>query len=217
VVSRGLGSNDYFSIYFTQKSERIEIQLVCSKADVSSIEDLFSASRDKKNIKAIQNFLEFSQGSVTFFRGDANYNKSGLNVQLMGVSDSPRASSEKGGWILLLDDKPEILSFYGSVAQALDLPFGCACNLTEARNLLRDRGAPILLVTDIQLDQENGLDLVREFRDRFGDKPSVIVVSGNVEENVKDLVFAAGASRYLTKPVGRRRLFLEIKDLLERD
>jgi CheY-like chemotaxis protein len=217
VVSRGLESNDHFSICISQKLEKIEIQLACSKADVRSIEDFFSVSRDQKKFKAIQNFLEFSQGSVTFSRGDANYNKSGLKIQLMGVADSPKASPGKSGWVLLLDDKPEILSFYGSVAQALDLPFGCAQNLTEARNLLRDRGAPMLLVTDIQLDQENGLDLVREFRDRFGNNPSVIVVSGNVEENVKDLVFASGASRYLTKPVGRRRLFLEIKDLLARD
>lgn len=215
VITRGLAERDSFYFGVELSKEAIKINLGSSRGDFKKVEDLFSSARDQKNLRAIINFLEFSEASLTCSRGTSVFNGGLIILELRPVFSSVAPRKPQKGWILLVDDKPEILNFYGSIAQALGLPFGSAQDLSQARSLINSRGQPLLLVTDIQLEHENGLDLVKEFRNSYGSQPSVIVVSGNVEENLKEQVFASGASKYLTKPVSRRRLFLEIKELLE--
>ena len=71
-----------------------------------------------------------------------------------------------------------------------------------------------MVITDIQLSNSSGLDLVRHLRSEFGQDLPVIVVSGNTDSDLSEQVHAAGGTSFLAKPVGRKRLFLEINRLL---
>jgi CheY-like chemotaxis protein len=190
------------------------IRLTFSGISHNSFYDIFGGSRDEEVLRTLRRFVDNSRGTLLLEKSSIIPEAADISLSFRNVDRKVSAPQVVGGWALLIDDKPEIVNFYGSVAEALGLKCGAATNLTEARNLLNERDLPNIVVTDIQLDQENGLDFVREVRDRHGLAVPIIVVSGNTEEHIRAQVFSAGATKYLTKPVGRRKLFLEIKDLL---
>ncbi len=214
VATRSFGCDDQLRLKVEVSSEVVQLQVFFNGPRRSNLQEMFTSSRDEETLRAIQNFINMSSAQLSLER-TLGPESNMLVLILKRVQGSTQTKELRQGWVLLVDDKPEIVTFYGSVAEALGLPFGSAGTLTSARELVSTKGEPVLVVSDIQLEQENGLDLVRELRDSFGPTLPIIVVSGNLEDNAREQVFSAGASRYLTKPVGRRKLFFEIKQLLE--
>ncbi len=121
---------------------------------------------------------------------------------------------EQGHWALLVDDNVQVTTFYSRVAEALNLKYFSAASVQEAEARISEHGRPRIVITDIQLGSGSGLDLVRSLRAQFGDGLPVIVVSGHTAEALAEQVSAAGATKYLVKPVGRAKLFSEIRALL---
>ncbi len=77
------------------------------------------------------------------------------------------------------------------------------------------REAPDLVVLDLRLGQEDGLDLLREIRAQ-SDVP-VIITTGHRRDEVDRVVgLELGADDYLTKPFGLRELLARIKAVLRR-
>jgi two-component system OmpR family response regulator len=74
---------------------------------------------------------------------------------------------------------------------------------------------PSLVILDLRLGQENGLDLLREIRSR-SDVP-VIITSGHRRDEIDRVVgLELGADDYLTKPFGLRELLARIRAVLRR-
>ncbi len=139
-------------------------------------------------------------------------NKAGttLNIEfLLGEArvGTPRESSQ---WALFVDDNEQVTSFYAKAAEALGVKYRSAHNLAQALALIGDLGKPRFLITDVNLGSENGLDLVRFVREKFGAELPILVVSGERLGGERDL----GKTKYLVKPVGRRALFAEISAIL---
>ncbi len=79
--------------------------------------------------------------------------------------------------------------------------------------LVRDR--PDLVVLDLRLGQEDGLDLLREIRARS--EVPVIITTGHRRDEIDRVVgLEVGADDYLTKPFGLRELLARIKAVLRR-
>ncbi len=213
-ATRNFGCDDVIKLKAWTEEGLVVVQITDSSERKSKIDDYFIQGRDTDSLRSIKNFFALSQARIDFSKGlGENHNIVKITFKVAKVEQREVMS---GGWVLLVDDKAEIVTFYSSVAEALGLTCGSATNLAKARELLLEKGEPpSLVVTDLQLDQENGLDLVREIRTQYGTGIPIIVVSGNIEDNLKDQIFSAGASKYLTKPVGRRKLFFEIKELLD--
>ncbi|RIL08409.1 MAG: hypothetical protein DCC75_09000 [Proteobacteria bacterium] len=125
-----------------------------------------------------------------------------------------RAAADLSSWALFVDDNPQVTNFYAKVATALDLKYHTAGSLNEAKNLIQSDGKPMLVITDVELGDGNGSELVKDIRERFGPGVPVIVVSGHTEESTRDKINEAGGVKFLSKPVGRAQLFSEIKSLL---
>jgi CheY-like chemotaxis protein len=216
IAGRVFNKNDSCIISDFSAADVTGVRLSFTRISHNSFYDIFKGTRDEEVLRTLRRFVDNSRGTLLLEK--SLIVPEATDVILSFKSSAPKVAVPRQleGWALLIDDKPEIVNFYGSVAEALGLQFGVATNLQEARAFLNERGVPNIVVTDIQLDQENGLDFVREVRDRHGLVVPIIVVSGNTEEHIRTQVFASGASKYLTKPVGRRKLFLEIKDLLEK-
>jgi len=76
-------------------------------------------------------------------------------------------------------------------------------------------GEPSLIILDLRLDQEDGLDLLREIRSR-SDVP-VIIITGDRREEIDRVVgLELGADDYITKPFSLRELLARMRAILRR-
>jgi two-component system OmpR family response regulator len=76
-------------------------------------------------------------------------------------------------------------------------------------------GEPDLIVLDLRLDREDGLDLLREIRSR-SDVP-VIIITGDRRDEIDRVVgLELGADDYITKPFSLRELLARIRAVLRR-
>jgi DNA-binding response OmpR family regulator len=74
---------------------------------------------------------------------------------------------------------------------------------------------PDLIVLDLRLDQEDGLNLLREIRSR-SDVP-VIIITGDRRDEIDRVVgLELGADDYITKPFSLRELLARIRAVLRR-
>jgi two-component system OmpR family response regulator len=77
------------------------------------------------------------------------------------------------------------------------------------------REEPNLVILDLRLGQEDGLDLLREIRSR-SDVP-VIIITGHRRDEIDRVVgLELGADDYITKPFGLRELLARIRAVLRR-
>jgi DNA-binding response OmpR family regulator len=81
--------------------------------------------------------------------------------------------------------------------------------------MLLTRNQPDLVVLDLRLGQEDGLDLLREIR-AHSDVP-VIITTGHRRDEIDRVVgLELGADDYITKPFGLRELLARIRAVLRR-
>jgi CheY-like chemotaxis protein len=161
---------------------------------------------------AVRRFAELCAGAFEIRPADAPYRTRLVMSLPRGVITTPKRAT-RGKWALFVDDNPQVTAFYGRIAEALTIPFSSAPSVTEALKIVEREGQPRFVISDLQLGDETGLDLVRTLRERFGKDLPIIVVSGNVAEDVRVQVQQAGASNFLAKPVGRARLVAEMQAL----
>jgi two-component system OmpR family response regulator len=84
----------------------------------------------------------------------------------------------------------------------------------EVAGLLADE-APSVVILDLRLGQEDGLDLLREIRSH-SDVP-VIITTGHRRDEIDRVVgLELGADDYITKPFGLRELLARIRAVLRR-
>jgi DNA-binding response OmpR family regulator len=72
---------------------------------------------------------------------------------------------------------------------------------------------PGLVILDLRLGQEDGLDLLREIRSR-SDVPVIIMTGNRCEEIDRVVGLELGADDYVTKPFGLRELLARIRAVL---
>ena len=129
-------------------------------------------------------------------------------------SDSTLSSGESG-WILFVDDNPEVLQFYSRVASALRIDCKTAESVSDATSLLDHKSLPMLVVTDLQLAEGSGIDLIEVIRERFGNDLKVVVVSGDKESIESGLGEQHQVFKTFTKPLSKARLFSELEAILQ--
>jgi two-component system KDP operon response regulator KdpE len=118
-----------------------------------------------------------------------------------------------GQLILVVDDEPQI-------RRALDIALrghGYDVQLAEASGPALVQLAsqpPELVILDLMLPDEDGLELLTELR-KWSDVP-VIVLSARGEEATKIQALDLGADDYLTKPFGIGELLARVRALLRR-
>jgi two-component system chemotaxis response regulator CheY len=166
------------------------------------------------SLRAVANLAWLSKGRFEIAAASASGMTTRMVLTLPCQNIVALARQPAGYWALLVDNSPEVTTFYARVAEALNLKFFTAMSVREAEEILRQNGKPRLVITDIKLGESSGLDLVRTLRSQFDRELPIIVVSGNAGDGIADEVRAAGATQYLVKPVSRRKLFTEIKQIL---
>ena len=116
--------------------------------------------------------------------------------------------------IALVDDDRNILT---SVSMALQAEGFVVRIYSDGEAALKAfaENAPDLVVLDLRLGQEDGLDLLRDIR-ASSDVP-VIIITGHRRDEIDRVVgLERGADDYITKPFGLRELLARIRAVLRR-
>lgn len=121
-------------------------------------------------------------------------------------------SREQGAHLLLVDDDPSLLKLLGMRLQSRGFRVTTAESGKEAlRRLEAER--PDLVLSDMRMDEMDGLALFREIQRRMPGMPVIILTAHG---SIPDAVSATreGVFGFLTKPVDRDELFSSIDEAL---
>jgi len=106
--------------------------------------------------------------------------------------------------VLIVDDEPDIRELLEITLGRMKLETFSACNVAEALNLLRRVNFDLCL-TDMQLSDGTGLELVQHIQQRYPQLPvAMITASDSLDTAINAL--KAGAFDFLSKPVDLPRL-----------
>jgi two-component system OmpR family response regulator len=124
------------------------------------------------------------------------------------------AGTQQAGRILVVDDDPATRRMVASYFEEHDIPASAAAGRQElTRELQADE--PSLIILDLRLGQDDGLDLLREIRSN-SDVPVIITTGHRLDEIDRVVGLELGADDYVTKPFGLRELLARVRAVLRR-
>src|ERR1700720_3944108 len=116
--------------------------------------------------------------------------------------------------ILVVDDDPATRRMVTSYFEEHAVSTSSAAGRQDLTRHLAE-GDPSLVILDLRLGKEDGLDLLREIRSH-SDVP-VIITTGDRHDEIDRVVgLELGADDYLTEPFGLRELLARIRAVLRR-
>jgi DNA-binding response OmpR family regulator len=139
--------------------------------------------------------------------GNAAYVLGGNAEQVSSTTASPTR-------VLVIEDDPSMKHMLVNYLEQHDMRVALA---SQRQDLLRQFAStePDIVILDLRLGQEDGLDLLREMRSR-SDVP-VIIITGHRRDEIDRVVgLELGADDYVTKPFGVRELVARIRAVLRR-
>ena len=115
--------------------------------------------------------------------------------------------------ILIVDDESDIRELLEITLSRMDLEPYAAANLADAKNILDEQSIDLCL-TDMQLPDGNGIDLVNHIQTEYSHIPvAMITAFGNMDTAIKAL--KAGAFDFVSKPIDLKVLRKLISDALK--
>jgi two-component system, OmpR family, KDP operon response regulator KdpE len=120
-----------------------------------------------------------------------------------------------GARVLVVDDEPEITRALRSILTAHGFDPVLASSAAEGLDLLQRR-RPDLLLLDLVLPDQSGLDVTRTIRQDLDLDLPIIVLSAHGEEEGKVQALDLGADDFLTKPFGVNELLARMRAALRR-
>lgn len=116
--------------------------------------------------------------------------------------------------ILIVDDEARIRQLLSQMLTSRGHSCMAAKDPAEARRLLQE-GLFDLILCDINMPGENGMDLLRDILPRYPDT-AAIMVTGVDDHIVAEQFFALGVYDYLTKPIDHTRVLIAVANALRR-
>src|SRR5260221_2556599 len=116
--------------------------------------------------------------------------------------------------ILVVDDDAATGRMVTSYYEEHAVSVSSAAGRQELTRHLAD-GDPSLIILDLRLGREDGMDLLREIRSN-SDVPVIITTGHRLEEIDRVVGLQLGADDYVAKPFGLRELLARVPDVLRR-
>jgi two-component system, OmpR family, response regulator len=125
-----------------------------------------------------------------------------------------RQSGDRQVRVLIVEDDAALQRMIVNYFLENNIHTAVACGRQEMTARL-ERGGADLVILDLRLGQEDGLDLLREIRSD-SDVP-VIIITGHRRDDIDRVVgLELGADDYLTKPFNLRELLARVRAVLRR-
>ena len=116
--------------------------------------------------------------------------------------------------VLVVDDEMSIRNIVESILLSNGYRCVPACSADQARKFLSEQTFN-LVISDIQMPGESGLDLIKFVRSEYPETATVIITVMDSNEAAKEAL-AVGASGYLIKPFRQSELLFCVKHTLRR-
>ncbi len=120
----------------------------------------------------------------------------------------------KLGHIIVVDDDEAIRRMVIGYFEEQGIPVSAASNRGELNRHLA-KASPSLVLLDLLLGDDDGLDLLRELRSH-SDVPVIIMTGHRIDEIDRVVGLELGADDYLVKPFGLRELLARVRAILRR-
>src|ERR1700730_11152384 len=118
------------------------------------------------------------------------------------------------GHVVVVDDDPSLRQMVTRYLEDHNVPTKSASNRTELNRHLEGT-QPCLIILDLRLGQDDGLDLLREIRSRSA--VPIIITPGHRPEEIDRIVgLELGADDYIVKPFSLRELLARVRAVLRR-
>ena len=141
-------------------------------------------------------------------------NGSELTYAPIQFVDSAGAAVARPTRVLVIDDDPSMQHMIVDYLEQQNMRVIATAQRQEAIRQFT-ASEPHVVILDLHLGQEDGLDLLREIRSR-SDWP-VIFITGHRRDEIDHVVgLELGADDYVTKPFGLRELLARIRAVLRR-
>jgi two-component system, OmpR family, response regulator len=116
--------------------------------------------------------------------------------------------------VLVIDDDVSMKHLLRDYLELHDMRVTCASQWQEVMRQFA-AGEPNVVILDLRLGREDGLDLLRKIRSCSG--VPVIITTGHRRDEIDRIVgLELGADDYVTKPFGVRELLARIRAVLRR-
>jgi CheY-like chemotaxis protein len=114
--------------------------------------------------------------------------------------------------VLIIEDEADAAELFAEMMRVSGFRVLKTSSSTPALKLIATE-KPDIIILDIMMPDVSGLDILRQMRQdpELADIPVVVVSAKSMPADIK-IGMEAGASTYLTKPIG----FLELKEAVER-
>jgi DNA-binding response OmpR family regulator len=116
--------------------------------------------------------------------------------------------------IVVADDDQAVRQMLADYLADQNIPARSASNRAELHRQLKDM-QPSMILLDLELGQEDGLDVLREIRSR-SDVPIIIMTGHRSDEIDRVVGLELGADDYIIKPFGLRELLARVRAVLRR-
>src|ERR1700734_1188703 len=128
--------------------------------------------------------------------------------------DGAEGEGGRSAHVLVVDDDATMRHMIASYLEQQGLSVTSASQGQDAARQLAER-EPSLVILDLQLGQEDGLDLLRKTRSH-SDVPVIIVTGHRCDEIDRVVGLELGADDYITRPFGLRELLARVRAVLRR-
>jgi two-component system OmpR family response regulator len=116
--------------------------------------------------------------------------------------------------VLVVDDDPTMRSMITNYLETWNFRVSAVADGRAMARVIKD-GPTDLIVLDLKLEQEDGLDLLRHLGEQSG-VPVILITGHRPDEADRIVGLELGADDYLTKPFGLRELLARIRAVLRR-
>jgi two-component system OmpR family response regulator len=121
---------------------------------------------------------------------------------------------DKAGHIVIVDDDPAMRRLLAGYFEEQQIPASAVCDRNELTSHLAATH-PSLVLLDLQLGQDDGLDVLRSIRSH-SDLPIIIITGHRLDEIDRIVGLELGADDYIAKPFGLRELLARVRAVLRR-
>lgn len=118
------------------------------------------------------------------------------------------------GQIIVVDDDPALRQMVTRYLEDHNVPATSVASRTEL-NRHFEAAHPSLIILDLRLGQDDGLDLLRELRSH-SDVPVIITTGHRTDEIDRIVGLELGADDYIVKPFSLRELLARVRAVLRR-
>ena len=116
--------------------------------------------------------------------------------------------------VLAIDDDPSVRQMVADYLQDNDFRVTALAGGRQIAEVM-ERDTVDLVVLDLRLPGEDGMDIARKLREAFAGLP-IVMLTGRKDEADRVMGLELGADDYLTKPFSPRELLARIRALLRR-